>query len=425
VQQKNKSINPPSRLVKSLARSRQIGHHSPNLQFGPHHASLNTINRLTPSPQRNPRIDILRGVAILMVMVLHFSDTYQPRNSGPLHTLLGGAAVFALIGWSNFGVTMFFVISGYLITSNSLARYGALNLISLRSFYVMRFSRLEPLLLIALTIIVTLGLTGLAPFKQPNKPLIDVVLGAWSVLTFWHNILMQRLGYFNYCLNIYWSLSVEDLFYLIFPLACILLRKTWLIVALCIILIIIGPYYRAHHLHSDIFYLYANLACFDAIAIGCLCALLAPHLKLSNRAARALRIIATLTLVGVWLNGFGGDRKIYAFTLLALATAGIILGSLPDPTPRWTRQFPVQPIQWLGRHSYELYLFHIIILAIMRDIVPAQSMSYWLQLPWLALFLTLSALAAHLTARHIGDPANRALRHHLAPPEPPRRIGCA
>ncbi|MCW8306936.1 acyltransferase [Acidiphilium sp. PA] len=371
---------------------------------------------------RNPRIDILRGVAILMVMILHFSDTYRLWDTGPLQTTFGDPAVFAVIGWSNFGVTLFFVISGYLITSNALNRYGALRHIPLRSFYVQRLSRLEPLLLIALAIIVTLGLFGLAPFKQPNEPTADILLGALSVLTFWHNILMQRLGYFNYCLNIYWSLSVEDLFYLIFPIACILLRKTWLIAALCLILIAIAPWYRAHHMHSDIFYLYANVSCFDAIAIGCLCALATPHITLQPRTALILRIGATIAIIALWLNGFGSDRKIYSFTLLALAAAILILASRSGPPPKWSDTHPARAIRWLGRHSYELYLFHIIILATMRDIIPYPAMGYWPQLPWLILFLTLSATTAALAAlaaRHIGDPANRALRTRFDPhPKP-------
>jgi peptidoglycan/LPS O-acetylase OafA/YrhL len=368
---------------------------------------------------RNPRIDILRGVAILMVMILHFSDTYRLWHTSPLQTAFGGPAVFAVIGWSNFGVALFFVISGYLITTNALNRYGALCHIPLRSFYVQRLARLEPLLLIALAIIVTLGLFGLAPFKQPDKSTADILLGAFSVLTFWHNILMQRLGYFHYCLNIYWSLSVEDMFYLIFPIACILLRKTWLIAALCLILIAIAPWYRAHHMHSDIVYLYANVSCFDAIAIGCLCALAAPHITLQPRTALILRIGGTIAIIALWLNGFGDDRKVYSFTLLALAAAILILASRTRPPPKSTDTPPARAIRWLGRHSYDLYLFHIIILATMRDIIRYDAMGYWPQLPWLILFLTLSAPTAALAARHIGDPANRALRTRFEPhPKP-------
>ncbi len=61
-----------------------------------------------------------------------------------------------------------------------------------------------------------------------------------SVLTFWHNVLMQRAWYFNYAMNIYWSLSVEEMFYLVFPLLCLGLKRPVLIVAVWLLAIVLG-----------------------------------------------------------------------------------------------------------------------------------------------------------------------------------------
>ena len=105
---------------------------------------------------RNAPIDLLRGVAIGLVLLLHFSLTYRLSKS-PLADWLGVGAVRALVNNGNYGVTMFFVVSGYLITSNKLRRFGTIGAIDVRAFYVMRAARILPLLLLAVLIIVVLG----------------------------------------------------------------------------------------------------------------------------------------------------------------------------------------------------------------------------------------------------------------------------
>jgi peptidoglycan/LPS O-acetylase OafA/YrhL len=362
-------------------------------------------------PGRNDRIDVLRGVAILMVLLLHFSLTYRLPD-GPLGTIFGPEAVRAVVTWGNFGVTMFFVISGYLITSHSLARYGALGRIDPRSFYTFRIARILPCLVPALAIIVGLGLLGIPSFAGKGGA-FQLLAGAGTVLTFTHNLLMQQWSYFNYGLNVYWSLSVEETFYLAFPIVCLLLRRTWPVVLLCLALIIAAPVYRALHADDEIFYLYGNLACFDAIAMGCLTAILARRVRPGQRLAAGLRIAGAIALCAIWLRGFGQD-VVFSFSLLGLATACIICGSLEDPPARWIASWPGRGIRWLGQHSYELYLFHIIVLAAMRSVIGRDGMSTAGQLPWLALFIALSVLAAGGAKRFIGDPANIALRRLLA-----------
>lgn len=362
---------------------------------------------MTLTQGRNDRIDVLRGIAIAMVMLLHFSLTYRLQD-GPLGQLFGAEVVRGVVIWGNFGVTMFFVVSGYLITSHTLRRHGSLDRIDLRAFYVFRIARILPCVLLALAIIVALGLSGIPVFAGKGGP-GQLLAGAGTVLTFTHNLLMAQWGYFNYCLNVYWSLSVEETFYLLFPLACVLLRRRWRVVVLCLALIVAAPLYRAAHADDDILYLYGNLACFDATAIGCLTALATQRRQLSGTAALALRIVCSLALCIVWLRGFGED-VVASFSLIALATAGIIAGSLGDVPARWLGSLPGRAIRWLGRHSYELYLFHIIILAGMRSLVGRDAMTEAGQLPWLALYLALSALAAWTVQRWVGDPANAKLR---------------
>ena len=361
---------------------------------------------------RNARIDFLRGIAIACVLILHFALAYGLKDS-PLVTLLGPTLLRAIAFNGNFGVTIFFVISGYLISSHSLARWGELRHVDARAFYRMRFARIMPPLLLALAIIIALGCLDVPFFSNGDgghhRPASFFFIGAGSVLTFWHNVLMQSAGYFNYCLNVYWSLSVEEVFYLLLPLACLALRREALIVALCGVAIVAGPLYRAAHADNEIFFMYGYAACFDAIAFGCLTALLARRFAPGPRYRRVLRVLSLAALAAVYLRGIGGHEA-YGFTLMAIASAGFLLASANDGSAGWSTGRASFALRWMGRHSYEIYLFHIIVLALMRNVLSKASLSYDARLPWLALFLALTMLAAGLVARFVSAPANAALR---------------
>lgn len=366
------------------------------------------------STVRNVGIDMLRGVAILMVMLLHFSLTYRLWNSGPLVDLICQNWTHAILARGNFAVTMFFVVSGFLITTNAAERSGGLGNIELRSFYIRRFARLTPCLLLALAVILILGLCSVGSFatKAPSSN-NDLLLGILSVLLFFHNILMEHLGYFDYALNIYWSLSVEEVFYLVFPIVCLALRRDALIAVPCFIFIVVAPFYRAAHADNEIFYLYANLACFDAISIGCLTSMLAQRWRPPAAIAMGMEIGGWAMLILFWLRGFQGLHVALSFTIIALSTAAIILGSLARPSPIVASSDVGRAIRWLGRHSYELYLFHIIVLGIMRDIIPGRTLGTAWQIPWLILFLLTSTIVAAAVAKLIGDPANAILRRRF------------
>lgn len=375
--------------------------------------------RLGTSAGRDAGIDFLRGIAILMVLLLHFSLTYRLWHSGFLKTLIGHDWAFSLLGWGNFAVTMFFVVSGFLIATNAAERAGRLGKIQLRSFYVRRFARLTPCLVVALSIITILGLCAVRSFATEGPGSSgQLLLGDLSVLFFFHNILMQHFGYFDYALNVYWSLSVEEVFYLAFPIICLLLRHDWLIAIPCFMFIAIAPFYRAAHADNDILYLYGNLACFDAISIGCLASMLARRWRPSLPQAVVMEVTGWVTLIVFWLRGFEAPHVMFSFSVIALSTGAIILGSTSRPPTMAAQTSPGRAIRWLGQHSYELYLFHIIVLGVMRDIVPGKALGVVWQIPWLLAFLLISVGVAAVIARLVGDPANKTLRSRLLPIRP-------
>lgn len=350
-------------------------------------------------PARNPRIDVLRGIAIFIVLLLHFNLTYS----------LPG--ISTIVSSGNYGVTMFFVISGFLITKNILARYGSLKNIHFFHFYIFRIARIFPGIILALAFILFFAYLEFPSFSNESSdslPSHAMFLSIFSILTFWHNWLIEYWGYFNYSLNIYWSLSVEEVFYLAFPVACFILRATYLLSALLLFLMALGPFYRFHHQDNELLYLYSYSACFDAIAIGVLSALV--KRSFSKNFSQIMAIIASFLLGCVYLNGIEG-HAVWGFSLIALSTS-ILLLTAKTALLAYSSFLKclIYPVQWLGHHSYELYLFHIIVLALMRDLIPAANVNF-LQTTLLALlFLIASVFFSYLIARFYTEPLNQKIR---------------
>lgn len=169
---------------------------------------------------RDSWIDTLRGVSIFLVLLHHFNIAYPPYDTF-LADLFGWPVLRAVARNGNYGVTMFFVISGFLITRNALHRWGSLDRIRLRTFYPLRLARILPTLLLLLLVVDTFALAGVKIFD--NRP--DTGSSLWTAnvaaLTAWKNLFVIRHGWINYSLGVLWSLSVELAFYLLFPLACL------------------------------------------------------------------------------------------------------------------------------------------------------------------------------------------------------------
>lgn len=376
----------------------------------------------TATPLRFDGIDILRGLSILAVVLLHIS--LRMRFAG--HSLEPAlpAWLFHLLFWNgNNGVTVFFAVSGFLITITSIRRFGTLARFNAPRFYRIRFARIAPLLLLLLGILSVLHLAGAEGYEIPEKK-ASLPRALFATLTFHLNWLEAERGYLPASWDVLWSLSVEEMFYLLFPLAClIVLRVRWgtlLFAGLLLCFAAMGPFARTVWTTNEIWREKSYLGGMDAIALGCLSALLTDWLLLRrNRGGggpdhalrwRAVEAVGLglILLVAVWprwsfmrlLGRTGLDGTVLALGTCLAMIASVLRGKASGG---WTAM-----IRWLGRNSYEVYLTHEFVV-----IWGTAAYVKWQRGPlvlWYAAMLVLSAALGAVVARYFSEPLNKALR---------------
>jgi peptidoglycan/LPS O-acetylase OafA/YrhL len=377
-----------------------------------------------PAVSRLDGIDILRGLSILAVILLHILI----RFAG-VHVRLGWdwpkyTRHFVFLNGGN-GVTTFFAVSGFLITLTSLRRFGSLDAIRPRAFYRIRFARIMPLLLLMLTVLSALHLLHV-PGYVINQKFFTLPRALFAALTFHLNWLeAARNAYLPACWTVLWSLSIEEMFYLFFPLISLLLFRSghvgrWAWIALALTLFALGPFARVVWAKNDLQAENSYLAGMASIALGCITAYLVD--RLSHRAMRTawLRVAeiagwAGILLIAVWpwphsyvmltLGRSGTDDALLALSV-CLVMAAVTLRRKRGS--RWSA-----PLRWFGRHSYELYLSHEFIIVAGVALYAhfyAHHASRGVVAVFAAAMLLATAPLAWALARWFTEPANRWLR---------------
>jgi peptidoglycan/LPS O-acetylase OafA/YrhL len=326
----------------------------------------------TDGEWREPRLDGLRGLAILLVMLAH--TTQFSRLEGPV-----GAALTAIpsLGWT--GVDLFFVLSGFLITGILLR--SKRSPVYYRSFYARRLLRIFPLYYAVLGFFL-LVVPRLFPVFHDWWTLGAQADGAWYWL--YLSNLHMALGGERHPLDISWSLAVEEHFYLVWPFVVRALdeRRLLLVCAAVAVgsfavrcaLVFGGAEPVAAYVLTPA--RLDTLATGAALAIaarrsGGLGALARPAslvlpAALALFAAGAFWLRSTRRPAAGWAEFIEGlsltTRPLMAtvgFTLLCAINGALLVWVLTAPAAAWrARCFEARPLRVLGKYSYALYLLH-------------------------------------------------------------------
>ena len=292
---------------------------------------------------RRPALDGLRGLAILAVVAFH---TELPLTHG-----------------GYLGVTAFFVLSGFLITTLLLEEQRDHRRVGLRRFYARRAVRLFPALW---TLFLAVGTWAVVTGSTRLE--VRRIAAAFLYAANWVRALnIDSMGDLSHT----WSLAIEEQFYLLWPLLLIPLARrrnptalmattTGLTVAsVASRLLLFGPGTAAWHRVQ------AGLDTrSDALLIGCLAAALF-HWRGSRRRWPARLIPAAVGLAAgtqLFTTEATTWMVLVGYTLVAAATAVVVLYVVGSPGAPLARLLAVRPLTWLGDISYSLYLWHVPVL---------------------------------------------------------------
>ena len=313
-----------------------------------------------------PSIDSLRALAVLAVIIYHVDVNYLP----------GGFL----------GVDLFFVLSGYLISSLIIKEFRKTGTVNLYNFYIRRARRLLP----AVYFMITVGLVVMVLFNEVllRKSHLDAIFGYIYSSNWWY--IFHKLDYFDSFgaqspFKHLWSLAIEEQFYMIFPLLFLLvngkkkskdgtykLNKNFLYVVLGLILVSL----IAHILLFDInnisrIYFGTDTRAFSLL-VGVVGAILYPMERLHSKvrpqqnmiySVVSLVSIATLITVMVYTSEYNTWLYRGGFLLVAILGLIVIISSGKQHT-LMSKLLSFKPVVFIGKISYSLYLWHFPILVL-------------------------------------------------------------
>ncbi|MCU4414829.1 acyltransferase [Acinetobacter sp. WU_MDCI_Axc73] len=361
---------------------------------------------------RNYKIDILRGVSILLVLLHHFNIPYKLYDTWLGISVFGESLSTLIARNGNYGVTMFFVISGFLITQHTLQRNASLAHIQLKNFYIRRVARILPCLVLLVVMVTILGCLGLQPFlnQTPNGIEVPYGLTVFAAFTFWMNILIIEYGWVNYALGVLWSLSVEEVFYLAFPLLCLTLARGKAFVIFLLLIIVYAPYFRSLHFGEESgAYLYHYFSSFDGVALGCLTALFAQ--KFSIQQTHTKWIVPVLILLMICLYVYAPIKEVstWSISIFALFSAGLIFCFVQQSQVHHLSILSKMMV-WIGQRSYEMYLFHLIVLGLMKVVYFPKTTLPDQKIMLLLIFFIGTFVLSALIEKYYSTPLNRKIR---------------
>lgn len=313
-----------------------------------------------------PSIDSLRAIAVIAVIIYHIDANYLP----------GGFL----------GVDLFFVLSGYLISSLIIKEYKSTGTVNLYNFYVRRARRLLPAVYFMITVV--LIIITLFNGVLLKKSYLDALFGYIYSSNWWY--IFHKLDYFDSFgsqspFKHLWSLAIEEQFYMFFPLIFLIfnrksksnnsnskLNKNFIYVVLSLILVSL----IAHILLFDInninrIYFGTDTRAFSLL-VGVVGAILYPMDRLSERTTKKdnmiysiVSLVSILVLIGIMIKTSEYNTWLYRGGFLLVAIIGlIIIISSGRQYTFMSKLLSFKPFVFIGKISYSLYLWHFPILVV-------------------------------------------------------------
>jgi peptidoglycan/LPS O-acetylase OafA/YrhL len=352
-----------------------------------------TSARSSNSRFYHPELDALRFFAFLMVF-LHHAFPHQPEFWTKLGVPSVIATVLAGIGATGaFGVSLFFVLSAYLITELLLREKELVGSLDVKSFYVRRILRIWP------PYFFFLALASALAWFVPGQHVGWRAGLAFSALA--GNWYIVFIGFPSSVIFPLWSVSIEEQFYLTWPLIVRRVSQNAIAgfaVGLLAVATAARFYLGMHHrFESEIWC--NTLVQLDPIAAGILIAvLLRGAVPQFSKLARGAMMVAGVACLATAANYFAikndpltTARSVLGYPMVALGGVLLLLAVLREDAS------PLKPLAYLGRISYGLYVFHVLGLLISDYVVPDQTANlarYGLRvLVALALTVTMAAIS--------------------------------
>jgi peptidoglycan/LPS O-acetylase OafA/YrhL len=349
-----------------------------------------------------PTLDGWRALAILAVLLDH-AVGYSPLTHYPK------LVRFTHAGPN--GVSLFFAISGFLICSRLLEEDRAFGKISLRGFYIRRACRILPPAMFYLAAIAVLSISGFIVASSGEL---------WVSAFFFRNYLPQAWisrGWGGYTIH-YWSLAVEEHFYLLWPAALVLLgkmRARWFAVGMALTIAVWRNWdFQRHwfdHMIPGLIFGTRTDTRLDALLLGCAAALILEGDSIRVLFFHRFRPWIWWLCVGcyvatqvIYLSRQSRGYSLFESALLPLVVAATVYG----PKTFVTVLLESGPMKWIGRLSYSLYLWQQLFL------VPAVGSKFFI-VQTFPLDLFMIFLCAWVSYNFIERPFIR-WGHHLAPP---------
>ena len=357
---------------------------------------------------RNAAIDLLRGLSILLV-VMHHVALRIPLRDGALQTWLPRSLLGALSYNGYEAVFLFFVVSGFLIAGNAIDRWGSLAGINLRAFYARRTARILPCLLLLMAVLAVLHLAGVPYFRieREGQSLGRALLAVLGLHLNWYE---GVTGYLPGNWDVLWSLSIEEMFYLGFPLLCLILRREALLLVPLAALALALPWLRAALEGNEIWQEKAYLPGMAAIASGVISAILVRRLSAVPRILRGM--LCAVGCIGIAANLLFGSLlwPVLGNGLMLVLTLGAALLLFALHGERAAAPRGTGWLASMGRLSYENYLTHMFVVFAAVALYRHFEGNPWFGFLWYAPVVALCWLLGAVLAHGWSIPCDRALR---------------